>query len=53
MGSYDQRMVSTTSGNGPSNIINSEIEESKEVPKKLHMNIAARTVRPQVMSNAN
>jgi hypothetical protein len=46
-------MVSTTAGNGPTNIINSEVEETKEAPKKIHLNIAARAVRPLVMSNAN
>jgi hypothetical protein len=54
MGSYDQRMVTT--GNGPTITSSVNLEnphEEQKVPKKVHLNIAARAVRPIVMSNSN
>jgi hypothetical protein len=54
MGSYDQRIVTT--GNGPTITSSVNIEnpnEEEKVPKKVHLNLAARAVRPIVMSNSN
>lgn len=54
MGSFDQRLVATTTGDGPvvTQSVGEAHEESK-VLKKSHQNIAARASRPIVMSNEN